>query len=56
MFHAAIRVSVTGLAHAASSGVECGLVPMLSAGSIPGVLLGGKLAAYIPDSSGKNVG
>jgi uncharacterized membrane protein YfcA len=48
VFHAAILVSVTGLAHAASNGVEWGLVPTLLAGSIPGVLLGSKLAAYVP--------
>lgn len=48
VFHAAILVSVTGLAHAASSGVEWNLVPMLLAGSIPGVLLGSKLAAHVP--------
>jgi uncharacterized membrane protein YfcA len=48
VFHAAILVSVTGLAHAASSGVEWKLVPVLLTGSIPGVLLGSRLAAYIP--------
>jgi uncharacterized membrane protein YfcA len=48
VFHAAILVSVTGLAHAASSGVEWALVPTLLAGSIPGVLIGSKLAAYVP--------
>ena len=48
VFHAAILVSVTGLAHATSGGVEWTLVPSLLAGSIPGVLLGSKLAIYIP--------
>jgi uncharacterized membrane protein YfcA len=48
VFHAAILVSVTGLAHATSSGVEWALVPTLLAGSVPGVLLGSKLATYVP--------
>jgi len=49
--HAALLVSVTGIAHAASGGVEWSLVPTLLAGSIPGVLLGSRLAAYIPARS-----
>jgi uncharacterized membrane protein YfcA len=48
VFHAAILVSVTAFAHATSSGVEWALIPSLLAGSIPGVLLGSRLAAYIP--------
>lgn len=48
VFHAAILVSVTGLAHAASGGVEWNLVPLLLAGSIPGVVLGSRLAVFIP--------
>lgn len=48
VFHAAILVSVTALAHTASSGVEWSLIPSLLAGSIPGVLLGSKLAGHIP--------
>lgn len=48
VFHAAILVSVTGFAHATSSGVEWNLVPTLLAGSVPGVLLGSKLTAHIP--------
>lgn len=46
--HAAVLVSVTGLAHAASGGVEWNLVPILLAGSIPGVLLGSRLAVFVP--------
>jgi uncharacterized membrane protein YfcA len=49
--HAAVLVSVTGIAHAASGGVEWHLVPMLLAGSIPGVLLGSRLAVYVPARS-----
>ena len=48
VFHAAILVSVTGLAHATSNGVEWALIPSLLAGSIPGVLLGSKLAVHVP--------
>lgn len=48
IFHAALLVSVTGIAHAASGGVEWNLVPTLLAGSVPGVLLGSRLAVYIP--------
>ena len=48
VFHAAILVSVTGIAHATSGGVEWQLVPWLLAGSIPGVLLGSRVAAHIP--------
>lgn len=46
--HAAILVSVTGIAHATSGGVEWSLVPVLLIGSIPGVLLGSRLVAYVP--------
>jgi uncharacterized membrane protein YfcA len=48
VFHAALLVSVTGVAHAASGGVEWSLVPVLLIGSIPGVLLGSRLASRIP--------
>ena len=48
VFHAAILISVTALAHATGSGVEWNLVPTLLAGSIPGVLLGSRLAVYVP--------
>jgi uncharacterized membrane protein YfcA len=48
VFHAAILVSVTAMAHATSGGVEWGLMPALLAGSIPGVLLGSRAAAWVP--------
>jgi hypothetical protein len=48
VFHAALLVTATGLLHAASSGVEWSLVPVLLAGSIPGVMLGSKLAVRVP--------
>jgi uncharacterized protein len=46
--HAAVLVSVTGIAHAISGAVEWRLVPVLLAGSIPGVLLGSRLASHVP--------
>ncbi len=48
VFHAALLVTATGFVHATSGGVEWKLVPMLLAGSIPGVLLGSRIAVYIP--------
>ena len=48
VFHAAILVSVTGLVHGISGGVEWNLVPVLLAGSIPGVLAGSRLAPLVP--------
>ena len=48
VFHAALLVSVTGLAHATTGGVEWNLVPILLAGSIPGVLIGSRIAPRIP--------
>lgn len=48
VFHAAILVSVTGIAHATAGGVEWRLVPILLAGSIPGVLLGSRIASWVP--------
>lgn len=46
--HAAVLVSVTAIVHATSGGVEWNLIPTLLAGSIPGVLLGSRLATYVP--------
>ncbi len=51
LFHAAILVSVTGLAHAAASHVDWQIVPALLAGSIPGVLVGSRLVPHIPTRS-----
>ncbi|HXI40009.1 MAG TPA: sulfite exporter TauE/SafE family protein [Bryobacteraceae bacterium] len=48
VFHAAVLVSVTGLFHATTGGVEWTLIPTLLTGSIPGVLLGSRLATRIP--------
>jgi uncharacterized membrane protein YfcA len=48
VFHGAILVAVTGFAHSLSRGVEWNLVPVLLAGSVPGVLIGSRLAVHVP--------
>jgi uncharacterized protein len=48
VFHAAILISVTALPHIVGNSVEWKLVPLLLAGSIPGVILGSRLAVLIP--------
>jgi uncharacterized membrane protein YfcA len=48
VFHAAILLSVTGLAHSSHGGVEWRLVANLLAGSIPGVVLGSRLVCHVP--------
>ena len=46
--HAAFLVSATSLVHLAGGRVEWNLIPVLLAGSIPGVLLGSRLALRLP--------
>jgi uncharacterized membrane protein YfcA len=48
ILHATLLVSTTGLVHMAGGHVEWGLVPSLLAGSIPGVLIGSRLAVHLP--------
>jgi uncharacterized membrane protein YfcA len=48
VFHGAILVAVTGFTHSMSSGVEWNLIPSLLAGSLPGVMLGSRLATRVP--------
>jgi hypothetical protein len=48
VFHGAILVAATGFTHSLSSGVEWNLIPSLLAGSLPGVMLGSKLATRVP--------
>lgn len=48
VFHAALLVSITALIHISSGGIDWKLVPVLLAGSIPGVLLGTMLSTRIP--------
>ncbi len=48
VFHAAILVSATGMLQAKAGNVEWPLVPILLAGSVPGVLVGSFLAPRLP--------
>lgn len=48
VFHAALLVCATALLHVQAGNVEWHLMPMLLAGSIPGVLLGSYLAPRLP--------
>jgi hypothetical protein len=48
VFHAAILVSVTGLAHATHGPVNWPLVAQLLVGSVPGVILGSHIAPKVP--------
>ena len=46
--HATVLSLVTGLAHAAGGNVDFGLAGTLLLGSVPGVLIGSRLAPWIP--------
>lgn len=48
VFHAAMLVTVTGLAHAHGGAVDWRLVTMMLAGSIPGVAIGSWMAPRMP--------
>lgn len=48
VFHAAVLVSATALLHSQFGHVEWSLLPVLLAGSVPGVLLGSYLAPRLP--------
>ncbi|HTS74922.1 MAG TPA: sulfite exporter TauE/SafE family protein [Bryobacteraceae bacterium] len=48
--HAALLVSVTGMAHVVSGNVEWHLIPWLLAGAIPGVLAGSRIAPRVPET------
>jgi uncharacterized protein len=49
IFHAAALLYVAGLGHWVAGNVDMGVVGWLLLGSIPGVLLGGRLTLSIPD-------
>jgi hypothetical protein len=49
IFHAAVLLYVAGAAHWAAGNVDVGLLGWLLLGSIPGVLLGGRLTLSIPE-------
>lgn len=46
--HATVLYLVTGIAHMASGNVDLGLVATLLLGSIPGVLIGSRVAPVLP--------
>jgi uncharacterized membrane protein YfcA len=48
IFHAAILLYVAGAAHWAAGNVDFGILGWLLLGSIPGVLIGGRLTLSIP--------
>jgi len=49
IFHAAVLLYVAGAAHWAAGNVDFGLLLWLLLGSIPGVLIGGRLTLAIPE-------
>ncbi len=48
VFHAAILLAVTGLAQSAAGHIDWKLVAILLSGSVPGVLMGSRLAPRMP--------
>ena len=50
IFHAAILLYVAGFGHFIAGNVDMGIVGWLLLGSIPGVLMGGKLGLSVPDT------
>ena len=51
IFHAAVLLYVAGAAHWAAGNVDFGILGWLLLGSIPGVLIGGRLTLSIPDDT-----
>lgn len=51
IFHAAILLYVAGAAHWAAGNIDFGILFWLLIGSIPGVLIGGRLTLSIPDTT-----
>jgi len=49
IFHAAVLLYVAGAAHWAAGNIDFGLLSWLLLGSIPGVLIGGRLTLSIPE-------
>jgi uncharacterized protein len=50
IFHAAVLLCVAGAAHWAAGNVDFGILGWLLLGSIPGVLIGGRLTLAIPEN------
>ena len=51
IFHAAVLLYVAGAAHWAAGNIDFGILFWLLLGSIPGVLIGGRLTLSIPDTT-----
>ena len=51
IFHAAVLLYVAGTAHWAAGNIDFGILGWLLLGSIPGVLIGGRLTLSIPEQS-----
>jgi uncharacterized protein len=51
IFHAAVLLYVAGAAHWAAGNIDFGILGWLLLGSIPGVLIGGRLTVSIPDTT-----
>ena len=51
IFHAAVLLYVAGAAHWAAGNIDFGILFWLLLGSVPGVLIGGRLTLSIPDTS-----
>ena len=51
IFHAAVLLYVAGAAHWAAGNIDFGILFWLLLGSIPGVLIGGRLTLSIPEQS-----
>ena len=51
IFHAAVLLYVAGAAHWAAGNIDFGILAWLLLGSIPGVLIGGRLTLSIPEQS-----
>lgn len=51
IFHAAVLLYVAGAAHWAAGNIDFGILGWLLLGSIPGVLIGGRLTLSIPEQS-----
>ena len=49
IFHAAVLLYVAGAAHWAAGNIDFGILGWLLLGSIPGVLIGGRLTLSIPE-------
>jgi uncharacterized membrane protein YfcA len=49
LFHAAVLLAVTGAFFTGFATVDWGVLPWLLAGSLPGVVLGSRLALRLPE-------